>query len=308
MRILPLLLLAAAAFAGDAETLVDRLFDDDPKVRAEAREKLKQEGSLDTVLARIEARVAAREGALRFYDLSDFAGDDAWFAAAVARVRKAAGEEREVQVVRERGIVLVRAPKEVQERVEAALAPLRAAYGRLVQVEARFVRGAVPAKGLDVEALAAFLARDDVEIISAPRLVCRNGQRASVSVLQKVSYVADFEVTVEDGATIADPRVDTIHSGLVVNLRPVIRQGKVLVALESTVSTVEKNMPELPIAVPGGEEVKIQVPVGQTRADVRLVTCEPGVAVPVPLGGDRVLLVTARAFEAGCELAPAVVR
>ena len=298
MRLLPLLLLLSlSSLAGESDDLVDRLFADDAKVRAEAREQLKKEGSLDRVLARIEARVAARQGAVHFYDLSDFAGDDVWFAAAVARIRQAVGKKRDVQVVGERGIVMVRAPKEVQERVGAALEPLRAAYGRLVQIEVRFVKGKAPAKGLDAEGLARYLARDDVEIVTAPRLVCRNGQRASVSVVQKVSYVADFEVKVEGDATLADPRVDTIHSGLMVDLRPVIRDGKVLIALETTMRTIDKKLPELPVAVPGGQEVKIQVPAGSTRSEVRLVTCEPGVAIPVPLGEDRVLLVTATPLE-----------
>lgn len=298
-----LAILAAFARAGDddLETLADRLFHDDAAVRAEARERLAAAGekALPALLRAIETRRGGTP-VLRIYDIRDLAGDEVVRGAAEARIESVEGGEATFDA--ERGTLVVRAPEAVQERIEKELRALRAEMGRLVRFEMRCVRLGTRAEeapaSLQADEVEGFLAKHQAETLAAPRLVTRNGQEASISVLRQISYVSDFEVKGRPGAAIADPVVATAEEGLSLNLRPVIDGEAIRVVLSARFAELESPMPTVKLPLPLAGAVEVQVPVGRTTTVTRLVRCEPGRIAVVDLGDGRRLLLDAAEVEA----------
>jgi type II secretory pathway component GspD/PulD (secretin) len=68
--------------------------------------------------------------------------------------------------------------------------------------------------------------------MTAPRLTVFNTQRANVAIITQLAYVSDFDVEIAQSATIADPIIDTINEGLVLDVRPVISNDRKYVTLE----------------------------------------------------------------------------
>ncbi len=71
-----------------------------------------------------------------------------------------------------------------------------------------------------------------VQQITAPRITVYNTQRANVSVLNQVSYVQDYEVEIAQASNIANPVVQTILDGVVLDVRPVVSADRRFVTLE----------------------------------------------------------------------------
>jgi type II secretory pathway component GspD/PulD (secretin) len=53
-----------------------------------------------------------------------------------------------------------------------------------------------------------------IQLITAPRLLVYNTERANVSVTNQVSYVSDFDVEIAQAASIADPIIQVISDGV----------------------------------------------------------------------------------------------
>jgi len=278
-----LLFLLLPGLAGDIDRLVDRLFDKDPAVRSVAREKLETmgAGTLQAVLARLEARQAG-PGLTRVYDLADFHTDETWSKIVTGRVRALVGEAGKVHAPGTKGAALVvYAPQAVHARIAKELKKLRATYGLLIAVEIRIVRGGDKA----------------AKPVAAPRLTCRNGQKASVDIVRQISYVADFETRVnEKGEVAADPVMSTALDGVHLGLRPVLseKDGRVRILIKARVRELERPMPVFEVPLPAGPLVRIQVPAGRSREVVRLVTCIPGRDQTVDLGGELRLILRVR--------------
>ncbi len=71
-----------------------------------------------------------------------------------------------------------------------------------------------------------------VQQITAPRITVYNTQRANVSVLNQVSYVQDYEVEIAQASNIANPVIQTIQDGVVLDVRPVVSADRRFVTLE----------------------------------------------------------------------------
>lgn len=294
--------LFAPAVAGETDDLVDRLFDQDPAVRAAAREQLAQagEGTLAKVLDRIEARQAPRD-VLHLYAVADLQQDKSAWKLALARVRTAAGESGDVVVKEHDGTLIVRAPQEAQARIAAELDALRSALSQMVTMEVRLVRfdKAPGVSRVPVARIEGFLNEHGAKVVTAPRLTCRNGQRANIRVVDQVSYVSDFDLEVAERGVIADPVVAIAHDGVSADLRPVVVEGggAVLVAVEVTRAELEAPLPTMPLPIHGVPGATIQVPVGKTRTLVKLVRCSPDVAVIIDCGDNEALIVSAQPFR-----------
>ena len=59
-------------------------------------------------------------------------------------------------------------------------------------------------------------------IVDAPSLTVYNGQRASINVNNFVSFVKDFDVEIAQAAVIADPIIEVIADGVVLDVKPVV--------------------------------------------------------------------------------------
>ncbi|MEZ6196086.1 MAG: tetratricopeptide repeat protein [Planctomycetota bacterium] len=69
-------------------------------------------------------------------------------------------------------------------------------------------------------------------VLRAPRLAVYNNQRANLTLVNQVTYVKDYDVEVAQTAYIADPIVDIIQDGLVLDVRPTVSHDRRYVTLE----------------------------------------------------------------------------
>lgn len=86
--------------------------------------------------------------------------------------------------------------------------------------------------------------------MNAPRLTIFNTERANVAIITQLAYISDFDVEIAQSATIADPIVDTINEGLVLDVRPIVSNDRKYVTLElrPTVAFIQPG--------PGGERIR----------------------------------------------------
>jgi len=89
-----------------------------------------------------------------------------------------------------------------------------------------------------------------VQQITAPRITVYNTQRANVSVLNQVSYVQDFDVEIAQASNIANPIVQTIQDGIVLDVRPVVSADRRFVQLELRPTVAVLQRPIQTLAVP----------------------------------------------------------
>jgi hypothetical protein len=287
-----LLLLALVARADDLDGLVDKLFHSDPEVRAAARREIlaMDDGALEALLERIENRArkqaAATDAVVQFYDVRDLQADDKAWAATWTKLRALDAVLREQR----KGVLVVRASKEVHARIAEALVAARRAAARAVRVAARLVR--LP----EDAACPRLVAKDKLEgwlaslggdaPVDLPEITCTNGRTSEVVEMRTISYVADFEIEVAQGQVIADPVVRTVPKGIGVNVRPLVaRDGETIeLLLDVRFGDLELPLAEKAIDVPEGRPVTIQAP--EARA-VRVMTSrrvKPGDACVVDLG------------------------
>ncbi len=119
-----------------------------------------------------------------------------------------------------------------------------------------------------------------VQQITAPRITVYNTQRANVSVLNQVSYVQDFEVEIAQASNIANPVVQTIQDGIVLDVRPVVSADRRFVQLElrPTVAVLQRPIQTLAVPLSAGPvganaPVTLQLPqleVSRVRTTVSL--------------------------------------
>jgi type II secretory pathway component GspD/PulD (secretin) len=69
-------------------------------------------------------------------------------------------------------------------------------------------------------------------VLRAPRLAVYNTQRANLTLVNQVTYVKDYDVEVAQTAYIADPIVDIVQDGLVLDVRPTVSHDRRYVTLE----------------------------------------------------------------------------
>ena len=98
--------------------------------------------------------------------------------------------------------------------------------------------------------------------ITAPRLIVYNNTRANMSVLQHTSYIRDFEVEIAQAASVANPVVDVVRDGVVLDVRPVVSADRKFITMElrPTVMTLEKPIPNFVTTLGVGQPVQIQLP------------------------------------------------
>ncbi|HVS08910.1 MAG TPA: hypothetical protein VMS76_03475, partial [Planctomycetota bacterium] len=122
-----------------------------------------------------------------------------------------------------------------------------------------------------------------VELVTAPRLLVFNTARANIAVLNQVAYVQDFDVEIAQGASIADPIVNVVQDGVILDVRPVVSADRrfILMELRPTVATLERPVLEVATTLGSQNSVTIQLPV----LDIQRVRT----TVPMPDGGTVML-------------------
>lgn len=120
-------------------------------------------------------------------------------------------------------------------------------------------------------------------LLTAPRLTVHNTQRAHVSLMNEVAYIRDFDTTTATGVAVADPVVDVIRDGIVLDVRPTVSADRRYVTLElrPTLATLLRPIPTFTTSLGVGTPVAIQTPI-LTLQRIRTT-------VTVPDGGSFVI-------------------
>ncbi|MHC4959449.1 MAG: hypothetical protein ACYTGN_13870 [Planctomycetota bacterium] len=290
-----LLLCVTFANADEFDDAVKKLFNADAASREQARATIVAAGEqglkrlLDTLERRVAAKAALIKDApvLRFYDIKDLTNDKL----SAARVRKGILELGQRVEIRQ-GVLVVNAAPSVHARIAKILGDVRKAAGPFVLIETKIVKGVedtgIP-RYVSRKKLAGWL--ETVEVTTAPALTCRNGQRADVSVLEQVSYIADFDIEVAKGKLIADPVVKTIDVGERISLRPFVKRIGIRVAVDALVTELTLPMHVERIE---GLDAEMQLPeIRASRCRTVVMVDDDQVAI-VPIGQGRALVVQAK--------------
>jgi type II secretory pathway component GspD/PulD (secretin) len=101
-----------------------------------------------------------------------------------------------------------------------------------------------------------------VNTVTAPKLVVTNTQRANITVINHVAYVKDFDVEIAQAAVIADPIVDVVKEGVILDVRPTISSDRRFVTLElrPTVATLVRPIRTFTTTLGVGTAVTFEVP------------------------------------------------
>ena len=222
-------------------------------------------------------------------DLDDLARPDRFLQLVLKRVGEVLGDGGRAEIVEEvtarsgvdgsrrvgrSGWISVRGTAEERRKARAVLDRLLPA--RDVQVLAEFTIVQRPQSGervevsltvLDNESVAAVAAAarqaEGADILSAPSVLCLNGHRADISVMNQLSYVKDFDVEVAEGRVIVDPVVAVIQEGLVLDVTPVFDPVTCELTIQTHLQVAELVRPirDFTTTVAGlDQEVTIQLP------------------------------------------------
>ena len=135
------------------------------------------------------------------------------------------------------------------------------------------------------------------QIVTANNLTVFNGQRAHITVQDHITYVKDFEVEIAQGAVIADPIVDVIRDGTILDVRPVVSSDRRFVTMEvrPTVMDLQEPIPLFRTSLAIGNEVELQLPELRIQRVRTTVTIPDGATLV--LGGLKEL--TDASFSSG---------
>jgi hypothetical protein len=176
----------------------------------------------------------------------------------------------------------------------------------LPAVAARWRDEATPAwRALDGAEVARLLERQAENVITSADTDVALEQRSTLEVLHRSSYVADYDVETSMGTTVANPIVQTVVAGTVLDVVPTESGDRLLLALEIRHTWVPPIRTERVEVAGAGREVTVQHPevVGRTwqgtlrvpRGGHLLLLGAEG--LPSQGGRSRLLLVTATRVE-----------
>ena len=119
---------------------------------------------------------------------------------------------------------------------------------------------------------------DRSTIVTAPRLTAYNGQRANVTVLDQISYIADFDVEIAQLAQIGDPIVQTLRDGVILDVRPTVSADRRFITMElrPTVAILQQPIATFQTTLANGPPVTIQLPEVRIRRVRTTVTMPDG--------------------------------
>jgi type II secretory pathway component GspD/PulD (secretin) len=123
------------------------------------------------------------------------------------------------------------------------------------------------------------------EEVVSPRLLIYNNSRAHMQALRHTSYIRDFDVEIAQAAAVANPIVDVVRDGVVLDVRPVVSADRRFITMElrPTVMALQFPIPTFTTTLGAGQPVSIQLP------DVTLQSVRTTVTMPdggsILLGG-----------------------
>ncbi len=122
-----------------------------------------------------------------------------------------------------------------------------------------------------------------VELVTSPRITVYNTARGNLAVLNQVAYVQDFNVEIAQAASIADPIVNVVQDGVVLDVRPVVSADRRFITLElrPTIANLKRPIREVVTTLGSQNSVTIQLP----EVEIQKVRT----SIPMPDGGTVLL-------------------
>lgn len=136
------------------------------------------------------------------------------------------------------------------------------------------------------------------EVVNSQSLSVLNLGRGHVAVINQTAYVRDFDVEVAQAAFIADPRVDVIQDGVVLDVQPIISHDRkyITLNLNPTVAELTRPIPTFTTSLAGSTlPVTLQLPNLTVTNFTSTVTVPDGGTVL--LGGLRQMFTKERRAE-----------
>lgn len=101
-----------------------------------------------------------------------------------------------------------------------------------------------------------------IELVSNPKVLVTNTGRANLTVLNQVVYVKDFDVEIAQAASIADPIIDVVQDGVILDVRPVVSADRRFITLElrPTIAQLQRPIREVSTTLGSQASVTIQLP------------------------------------------------
>lgn len=118
--------------------------------------------------------------------------------------------------------------------------------------------------------------RKKARVLTAPRLSAFNTQRANITIVNQIPYVQDFELNSATSAAIANPVIDTILDGMVLDVKPTVSNDRRFITIEvqPTVAELLLPIPTFTTTLGPTSSVTIQIP------EIKLQTVQTTVRVP----------------------------
>lgn len=140
--------------------------------------------------------------------------------------------------------------------------------------------------------------QEEAEVVNSQYLSVLDKERGHVAVINQTAYVRDFDVEVAQASFIADPKVDVIQDGIVLDVQPVVQQDRkyIILNLNPTIAELSRPIPTFTTSLAGSTlPVTLQLP------NLRVTSFATTVRVPdggtVLLGGLRQVLTRERRAE-----------
>ncbi len=103
------------------------------------------------------------------------------------------------------------------------------------------------------------------DLLTSPRVLVLDGQRSRIEIGNSVAFISGFTLTGKDHSRLADPVVETLTDGVVLDIRPEIKpQNEIDLSLAMRISEVQKPIAQTRVKV-FGADMTIQTPVGTTQ-------------------------------------------
>lgn len=140
--------------------------------------------------------------------------------------------------------------------------------------------------------------QEDAEVVNSQILTVVNNERGHVAVINQTAYIRDFDVEVAQASFIADPKVDVIQDGIVLDVQPIIKHDRkyITMQLQPTVAELQRPIPTFTTSLAGNTQpVTLQMPILTVTSFATTVTVPDGGTVL--LGGLRQMLNRERRAE-----------
>lgn len=105
--------------------------------------------------------------------------------------------------------------------------------------------------------------QEEAEVVNSQILSVMDRERGHVAVINQTAYVRDFDVEVAQASFIADPKVDVIQDGIVLDVQPVIMMDRkyIVLNLNPTVAELTRPIPTFTTSLAGSTlPVTLQLP------------------------------------------------